>query len=348
MIRRIHLNPIIKPSDIQPLNDQLEVMGVFNPGAVLFNKKTILILRVAEKCREEKGWIKVPVFERNENGFGIRILKWKRNSGNVIYDKDPRYFTINKRKYLSSVSYFLIAESSDGENFKITENKILPSTVYETFGIEDPRITKLGDIFAVTYTSVSEYGYYVSLKTTNDFTNFIYKGIILPPENKDACLFPEMIHGKYYCLHRPGNVFIGKPSIWIAESYDLANWGNHKCLLKPEDLVPEPVKIGAGPPPVKTPEGWLLFFHSCNEDSVYTLHIALLDLNNPLEILKVKTTPLLEPETEYEKEGIVSNVVFSNGWVVHPDGRVNIYYGAADFCTALAQTTVPELLNFLK
>jgi len=303
-------------------------------------------MRVAEACVPEKKWLKIPIVKFQDGESCIEIKSWKKNDPRIVDDGDPRKFLIDGKMILTSLSHLRLARSKDGVHFTISDQPFLfPAREDETFGVEDPRITQLGDTFYITYTAVSPDGYGVSLASSKDFVKIERHGMIFPPSNKDTCIFPEKIGHQYIALHRPMATPFSKPSIWYAESPDLIHWSNHSCVLRPQDNRWENEKIGVGPQPLKTEEGWLLLYHGCGLDSLYSLHLCLLDLADPRVVLKRSSRPFLIPEDEWEKKGFFANVVFSNGWVLEND-LVRIYYGAADDNICLAETTVNSLLDF--
>lgn len=337
-------NPILTKKNLAPSSENFEIIGVFNPGVCKFKNEYLLIARIAEICKQEPGWYKIPIMDFSGDKARLDLKSWKLND---IDTSDPRKFCIGSRRYLSSISHLRIARSKDGVNFKFDPKPFIsPELPNEAFGVEDTRITKIENTYYFTYTAVSSDSYGVNLASTTDFKTVQRHGMILPPQNKDTCLFPEKINGKYIALHRPISDHFALPSIWYAESPDLLHWGNHTCILRPIDNKNESEKIGVGPQPIKTEKGWLLIYHGAGDDSVYTLHLCLLDLNNPRKVIKRTTSPILVPQDEWEKKGFFPNVVFSNGWIKEPDGRILIYYGAADESICLAETTLDNLLDF--
>ena len=228
-------NPIIKPTDILPSTDGHQVLGAFNPGATLFNNEFILLIRVAEGCIPEKGYISVPYY-LFENGIGRpEILKIKKDDPDLGL-RDTRGIVYKNIEYLSSISHLRLARSSDGVNFTIDDlPSIYPTCENEALGVEDARISKIEDTYYINYTGVSKDGFCTMLAVTKDFITFEKLGIIFPPMNKDVAIFEKKINGKYYCFHRPNNNGFGKPSIWISQSDDLIHWGKHKCLIRPRD-----------------------------------------------------------------------------------------------------------------
>lgn len=352
MIKRYENNPLITPEMIRPSMEGYNVPGTFNPGATQYNGQVILLMRVPENCIEEEGYISVPYYEF-KSGKGFPQIRKIRMEDPDLEIKDTRAVIYKGIEYPSTVSHLRIARSDDGINFRIeNEPFIYPCIGYESLGVEDARISKIEDIYYINYTAVSGDGFCTMLAETKDFKEVIRKGIIFPPLNKDVAIFEEKIKGKYVALHRPHNQWFGKPSIWYAESYDLINWGNHKCLLRPGEENFENVKVGGGCAPIKTKEGWLEIYHSVGDTGnpgteTYFLNLLLLDIDEPWKVIKKSKKPAMSPTETYEKKGFVDMVIFTNGTIVKPDGGVDIYYGACDETICLAQTTVNELLNML-
>jgi predicted GH43/DUF377 family glycosyl hydrolase len=124
--------------------------------------------------------------------------------------------------FLTSMSHLRVARSADEVYFEIEEKPALfPANEYETFGIEDPRISLIGDTYYINYSAISNIGITTCLASTKDFKSFQRLGVILAPDNKDVEIFPAKIDGKYYALHCPSISHFGNPDIWIAESPDL-------------------------------------------------------------------------------------------------------------------------------
>jgi predicted GH43/DUF377 family glycosyl hydrolase len=222
----------------------------------------------------------------------------------------------------------------------------------ELWGIEDPRITFVPtlDAYAVVYTSYSRGGPGVSLALTRDFRNFERYGVISPPEDKDAALLPRQIGGYWALIHRPVGPF--GAHIWISYSPDLRHWGSHKLILEARrGAWWDANKIGLSPPPIETPEGWLMIYHGVRQTpsgALYRLGLALFDLETPERCLLRGDTWVFGPEESYEREGDVNNVVFPCGYTIEPDGNtLHLYYGAADTSVALATTSVRQLLDWV-
>ena len=213
---------------------------------------------------------------------------------------------------------------------------------------------KIEDAYYVVFCADVD-GPSIYIAKTKDFQRFekIPNGFL--PFNRNGVLFPEKINGQYVMLNRPsdsGDTPFG--NIHISYSNDLIYWGNHKLLMKNFHLGNnfwERIKIGAGPAPIKTDEGWLLIYHgvqaTCN-GFVYSMGVALLDLQDPSIVKYRANRLLLEAKESYETTGFTSNVVFPTGALTDSNGRIAIYYGVADTNMAIAFTTVDKLLEFVK
>lgn len=218
----------------------------------------------------------------------------------------------------------------------------------------DPRVTKIGDRWYVSWCN-GYHGPTIGLAWTQDFQSFHLLENAFLPYNRNGVLFPRKIGGKYVMLSRPsdtGHTPFG--DIWVSQSPDLRYWGDHRWVMGPAPFAESAwqcTKIGAGPVPIETSEGWLLIYHgvltSCN-GFVYSMGVALLDREQPWKVLRRSRPYLLSPQEPYECVGDVPNVVFPCAALSDSaTGRIAVYYGAADTVTALAYTTVGRLLDFL-
>jgi predicted GH43/DUF377 family glycosyl hydrolase len=222
----------------------------------------------------------------------------------------------------------------------------------ETWGVEDPRITFVPELgaYVVAYTAFSQAGPGVSLATTVDFEHFERLGVVMPPDDKDAALFPRRFDGRWGLLHRP-HTGLGS-HIWLSYSPDLRHWGGRKLVMSARHGGWwDANKIGLSPPPIETPEGWLIIYHGVRgtaSGAIYRLGLALLDLEDPGRCLRRGDSWIFGPEAAYEREGDVDDVVFPCGYTIGADGdTLYMYYGAADTCVALATGSVGALLTWL-
>jgi predicted GH43/DUF377 family glycosyl hydrolase len=257
----------------------------------------------------------------------------------------------------SGLSHFCAARSANGiDNWQIdAKPTLLPDPdnfPEELWGIEDPRITYVKELekYVIVYTAFTRDGPGVALALTEDFKTFERYGVIMPPDDKDAALLPYRINGNWAMIHRP--VSAPRAHMWISYSPDLKNWGKHILMMNArKGAWWDANKIGLSPPPIETPEGWLVIYHGVRQTCsgcIYRLGLALFELEQPEQLIKRCTQWMFAPEEEYELRGDVGNVVFPCGYTIGSDGdSINMYYGAADTCIALATGSIKEMLAWL-
>lgn len=262
------------------------------------------------------------------------------------------YILLLRIEDLAGRSVFALARSEDGYHFSVDPqpalepSKVEPFRSYERRGIEDPRITYLEGEYYIMYTAYSRYGARLALCKTSDFKNFERLGLISEPENKDGCLFPRKIKGRYVRLDRPYGGGIG--NIWLSYSDDLLHWGDSEVVMTTRGGFWDSDRIGACAPPIETEQGWLDIYHGVKNTSagpIYRMGAALLDLENPAKVLCRSAVPILTPREYYERVGDVGNVVFSCGAILEDGGKLKIYYGAADTCICLGFADVNMLID---
>ncbi len=345
---RFERNPLITPADVKPSRPDFEVVCVFNAGAVRFGREILLLLRVAERPRPQAGEVVAPILHPEDPSQGIQILRVRKGSPD-LEEVDSRVFKYKGSTYLTSISHLRLARSEDGRDFTVADTPaIAPACREEEFGIEDPRITQIGDRYYVNYSAISRMGISTGLAVTRDFATYERMGIIFVPDNRDVTVFPEKVGGLYVCYHRPVSGMFGRADMWLATSPDLLRWGDHKYVAGTRAGMWDCWRIGGGAVPFKTPKGWLEIYHGVDATQRYCLAAMLADAERPERIIGRSPAPILSPEAPYEREGFFGNVVFTCGAVADPDGRVLIYYGAADQCIAAAETTVEALLAGLR
>lgn len=218
-----------------------------------------------------------------------------------------------------------------------------PTTSYEKHGCEDPRITMLDGICIMTYTAYGDI-YQIGI-TSISVKNIVGKkwkwGERIFPfpniKNKNAVIFPRKIDGRYVMFHRLD------PDIYVAYSDDLRTWYNGKVVMRPRADLWDCVKIGAASPPLETDGGWLLVYHGVDNSRTYRLGISVLDKENPENVLYRSREPILEPSEDYERFGLVPNVVFSCGSIKRKD-ELLIYYGCADSVIGVATFDLKEII----
>ncbi|OOV12808.1 glycosidase [Deinococcus sp. LM3] len=255
------------------------------------------------------------------------------------------------------LSHLTAARSADG----LTDWQIDPAPTLqpspdhpdEVWGIEDPRITYLPeeDQYAVLYTAYSPAGPGVALALTRDFVTFERRGLIFPPEDKDAAIFPTRFGENWAALHRP--VTSSSANIHLSFSENLRHFGDSRSVLEAR-RGPwwDARKVGLSAPPIRTDEGWLVIYHGVKVTGggvLYRNGLALLDLHNPSVCLRRSDPWILGPHDLSERVGDVANVVFPCGTVLQPDGdTLRVYYGQADTSIGLATASLSELLRWLR
>jgi len=340
---RCSSNPILKPSDIRPSLPGLEITCLLNPGAFRFDGKTWLLLRVAERPAQVPGRTSLPIL----TGTGIEILDFD-NSDSRLNLSDPRVITLDGKAYLTTLSHLRLVSSDDGVHFSEPDvsSSIVGTGEYESFGIEDCRVTTIDSTYYLTYTQVSEHGVGIGLKSTTDWKTIKSHGMILPPHNKDCAIFDSQIGGKYYAFHRPSSIEIGGNYIWIAESPDLLHWGGHRCVAHSRSGKWDSERIGAGAAPIKTDAGWLEIYHGAAGGNRYCLGALLMDLDEPWKVIARSEEPIMEPAASYETSGFFGEVIFTNGHIVDGD-KVTVYYGASDYVVCAADFSIAAILRLL-
>jgi beta-1,4-mannooligosaccharide/beta-1,4-mannosyl-N-acetylglucosamine phosphorylase len=308
-------NPILTRADIPPvLPDFTDVTSVFNPGAIHFGGKTLLMLRVQSRGRR---------------------------------------------------TALVMAESDDGERFTVHGEPVVFRGI-EGVGerlhhLYDPRLTRLGDTYVILFAADTETGCKLGAGSTRDFETFDFIGLGEHPDIRNGVLFPEKIGGRFARLDRPnrarleGGVTSGD-EIWFSTSDDLVDWKPERAVMAGRWHYWDE-RIGSGPPPFKTRQGWLHLYHGIATHfasvSIYQVGVVLLDLADPSRLVARSWNNILEPREPYEMVGQVPNVVFPGGMIVErtdaegfalPESPVYVYYGAADTCVGLATTTVRELI----
>ena len=249
--------------------------------------------------------------------------------------------------HISRLGY---ATSTDG--YHIDERLPLPIfspiSDAENDGCEDPRITLLDNSLIMAYTAFGKYAYQkvyqigLTSIALNDFMNrqwtWSERSLVFPGiRNKNGLIFPKKIGEEYVLFHRLD------PDVCIARSRDLKRWHDLKFVMGPRLNSWDSWKVGTTGPPIELNEGWLFIYHGVNYDKTYSLGVAMLDKDNPEEVIYRAEKPILTPEKEYEIFGKVQNVVYSCGTVLLDD-QLLIYYGGADTVLCVATYDLSEIL----
>lgn len=298
-LTRLRPDPILEPIATHPW----EAAAVFNCGVTVHNGLFHMFYRAADR--------------------DFQVLKSAQ--------PDPA------QKFTSAIGY---AVSIDGIHFKRLDQPIFTGDdIQETWGVEDPRICRLHDVFYMLYTGFggrSWDDHRICLATSTNLIQWDRQGVVLDEPNKDAAFLEATVGGRYMLFHRR------EPHIWAAFSADLLRWTDHQIVLKTRPGTWESKKIGLAGPPIAMDCGWLLLYHAVDDDHVYRLGAALLDSADPTKVLARLSEPILEPALQWEREGLVPNVVFSNGHALK-DGDLFVYYGGADTVIGVASIRMDEI-----
>ena len=269
-------------------------------------------------------------------------------AGVFRYEDDSRYPRLH------------VGRSDDGFHWQIEPEAIRfagdPNVVEQDDFAYDPRVCQIGDEYYITWCG-GHNGPSISVARTRDFQEFTQLENAFLPFNRNGVLFPRKIGGNYVMLSRPsdnGHTPFG--DIFLSQSPDMCFWGMHRLVMRRADDLPgqwwQRTKIGAGPIPIETEEGWLMIYHAvmdtCN-GFVYSVGAALLDLEEPWKVLYRTNRHLLTPEEDYEVSGHVPNVVFPTAALCNfEQDRLALYYGAADTSSCVAFAHLSELIAFTK
>jgi predicted GH43/DUF377 family glycosyl hydrolase len=257
----------------------------------------------------------------------------------------------------SGISHLDVARSKNGVDGWTVESEPLlaptPGNASEQWGFEDARAVWVEELgrYVVSCTAYGPEGPAVFLATTEDFSTVERIGIVVAPEDKNAALLPERVGGKWILFHRPTSGFAATHAgISLSRSTDLRSWSAPEVVMQPRHGAWwDSLRIGIGPPLLKTAHGWLLIYHGVKETvagAIYRVGLALLDLEDPTRVLRRTTEWVLSPREPYERSGDVPNALFPCG-VVHdePSGELRLYYGAADTSICLATASFDDVLS---
>lgn len=302
------------------------------------------------------------LFQRYPDNPILSVEDWPYKANSVFNaaaaEVNNRILLLARVEDYRGLSHLTVARSNDGINdWQIDdEPTLLPEPrgyPEEVWGIEDPRITWIDQMqqWGICYTAYSKGGPLVSLALTKDFQTFERLGPVMPPEDKDAALFPVKFGDRWAMLHRPvsRSPLLGA-HIWLSYSPDLKHWGEHHEIIQARNGGWwDANKIGLCAPPMESKEGWLILYHGVRttvSGSIYRLGLALLDLENPAKVIRRTDEWIFGPKAHYERDGDVDDVVFPCGWI-KKDDKVLIYYGAADSRICLATAGFDEIVDYI-
>ncbi len=255
------------------------------------------------------------------------------------------------------ISHLSVARSADGiDGWSIDPTPLLTpddEVASEQWGFEDPRTVWVEELdrWVITCTAYGPAGPAVFLATTEDFRSVERYGIVKHPEDKNAALLPHRVDGRWVLLHRPKTQFGGAHGeILLSRSDDLVSWSAPEQVLQPRTGAWwDSLRIGIGPPPLQTEHGWLLVYHGVKQTvagDIYRVGLALLDLDEPTNVLHRLPSWIMAPLAPYERTGDVPNIVFPCGLLHDPTSdEIRLYYGAADSSICVATAQLGDLLD---
>lgn len=371
-VDRLILTPDMIDLSRSPLAGEFDaetyVLGAFNPALTrLANGNLLMMVRVAEALRHPIFDGKVHAIRHDDDGTGGHYVLdgWPLE---LVDTADPRKFMLHgggwKIMALTSLSWLLPVEiSSDGLNVLTMhyDRAITPSGPWQCYGVEDARISKVGDDYWMTTCSVSPERHSTTLYHSRDALDWTFEGIVLDHQNKDMLIFEGLIGGKYwaqtrplgdlYFAYPPGSEWRAGPAIQLASSPDCRHWQpSLKPGIRPHAGTVATARMGGGTPPILTEvagqRGWLTLWHGVEPKEIvgiYRTYWSLLDPQDPAKVLAAGATPLLEPNADLtaplEELMYLRDVVFTTG-IVEADDHFIVASGEADLACRI--THVPR------
>ena len=321
-------NPILKPN---PANDW-EARCVLNPAVIYDDERNKFMMLYRAAGDDEAHVIQLGLAESDDGIHFTRLYDQpvmkadpEQSDGGAL--EDPRIVKLDGRYYITYV-----AEAYSPGRYWCSDAKVYRTTKWPKNLETLPKMVR--DFISVTH-----------LAFTDDFKTFKRLGRMTDSryDDRDVVIFPERIRGQYVRISRPKRDG-KKPSIWITYSDDLLEWGTPTKIMEPKEDW-EDAKVGASCPPIKTKDGWLFVYHGVNsKEGIYRVGFALLDLEHPEKVIARTKNFVMEPEYDYETNGIYNGCVFPTG-IVEKDGLFYIYYGCADSYVGLATIEVEEVLK---
>jgi predicted GH43/DUF377 family glycosyl hydrolase len=301
------------------------------------------------------------LFDRHPNNPILTARDWPYTA-NAVFNPaaavvDGETVLLARVEDRRGISHLSVARSANGvDGWSIAPEPLLApddGVASEEWGFEDPRVVWVDELsrWVITCTAYGPAGPAVFLATTEDFRTVERHGIVMHPEDKNAALLPQRIDGRWLLLHRPKTEFGGaRGEILLSRSADLVSWSAPEQVLQPRNGAWwDSLRIGIGPPPLRTEHGWLLVYHGVKETvagGIYRVGLALLDLEEPTRVLRRLPGWILAPLEAYERTGDVPNVVFPCGLLHDPGSdEIRLYYGAADSSICLATARLRDLLD---
>ena len=260
----------------------MTVERLLNPCVFSYKDSTWLLLRVAERPKQQAGMLSLPVLLDGK----AEILKFDAQDP-LLDQSDPQQVRYDSEHYPSTLSHLRLFNSPDGLRFEDTRRQLLIGTGgYASFGVEDCRLSCMeSGEYVLTYTTAASNGQRMGLRRTRDWQLFAHEGMIFLPNYKECAIFEEPVLGRYACLCRPSDPPTADHTIWLSFSDDLRHWWEHHCIAQTRTGHWDSTRIGAGSTPIKTDAGWLVLYHGADETGHTRLGAMLLEPNNPTRVL---------------------------------------------------------------
>jgi len=363
-IDRLVFAPVDVDLSRSPLAGQIPaetyVLGAFNPGFTrLPNGNLLMMVRIAEALREPVADGHIHAIRWTDGGYALDA--WPLGQVDVA---DPRKFRVPSNSArimaLTSLSWLLPVEL-DADGLAVVavhyDRAIAPAASYQCYGVEDARISRVGDRWLMTTCSVSPERHSTTLYSSANAADWRLEGIVLDHQNKDMLIFEGLIDGAYwaqtrplgdhYFAYPPGSEWHAGPSINLARSPDALHWKPYeKPGIRPHADMVATARMGGGAPPVLTSKGWLTLWHGVEPREIvgiYRTYWTLLDADDPARILETGETPLLEAApaltSPLEELMYIRDVVFTTG-IVDAGDHFIIASGEADLACRI--THVPK------
>lgn len=329
------------------------ILGAFNPGFTrLPSGNLLMMVRVAEALSD-------PVARSLRfDGEGYRVDQWPADR---VDSSDPRILKLIGDPWqplaLTSLSWLLPVElSNDGETVVAIhyDRAIVPVASYQACGVEDARISRIGDEWAMTTCSVSPERLCTTLYRSTDAMDWRLEGIVLDHQNKDMLIFEGQAGGRYWAQTRPlGETWFAYPpdsewragpAIHLATSPDLLHWKPYdKPGMRPHAATVATARMGGGTPPIRTPRGWLTLWHGVEpgaEVGIYRTYWSILDAEDPAKVVATDHAPLIEPAPQLTAHladsKYLDSVVFTTG-IVDAGDHYLVASGEADLACRLTR-----------
>ncbi len=371
MVKVIKDKILIRPEDIKPSSKKFDILGVLNPAAVrLKDGRILLYVRVIERLKKTSD-LKYYYVPRYSGKDKFKTILDKFEKDKVEGEDGMAIIFKNNVKRLTFISHFrrVYLDKTGLKILKIEQKPSFFGTKDDgELGVEDPRITKIGNKYYMTYVGLSRReGISTYLTESDDAMKWKRLGIIFGEQDKDVVLFPEKIKNKYVVFDRPeGNFEFSTPHIWIAFSPDLIHWGKLDAVqLSPKHK--DFNRSGAGPPPIKINTGWLQIFHAVTRSEIksfwnsvkkmfgydvelgpddYAVWAALLEKDNPKKLIARSRVPIIIPKKKYEISFEGKKVVFPTG-IVRDGENILLYSGAGDVNVTVKKIRLKDIMKAL-